>query len=204
MARSMLSLGMFSARAAITAARRRGFMAGSGSPCLAETVISRASLENNFERTASWRPLRCIMFLNCECPAMTRFSAGGDTRLTTVASAGRPISMMRPPYRLLHRPNPGPVASHPEGRPCFFQPPSEPHRADPPRQPGCVVGLDRDCTQRSRAGRWLELGRGDAPQKPPKRLMFGHPDDGVIVAGHSYVGDEGGAAGENLVIGRRR
>src|SRR5262245_60916821 len=70
MARSMLSLGMFSARAARIAARRRAFMAGSGSPSLADTVISRASLENNCERTLSWRPLRCMMFLNCECPAM--------------------------------------------------------------------------------------------------------------------------------------
>ncbi len=70
MARSILSFGMFSARAARMAARRRAFMFGSGRPILAETVISRASLENSLERTASWRPLRCMMFLNCECPAM--------------------------------------------------------------------------------------------------------------------------------------
>src|SRR5215470_7411573 len=70
MARSMLSLGMFSARAARMAARRRGFIPGSGRPSLADTVISRASLENNCERTLSWRPLRCMMFLNWECPAM--------------------------------------------------------------------------------------------------------------------------------------
>ena len=50
MARSILSLGMFSARAASTAARRRGFMLGSGRPILAATVISRASLENSLER----------------------------------------------------------------------------------------------------------------------------------------------------------
>src|SRR5947209_6984527 len=68
----MLSLGMLCARAARTAARRRGFMFGSGSPVLAATVISRASLPNSLERAASWRPLRCMMFLNCECPAMAR------------------------------------------------------------------------------------------------------------------------------------
>src|SRR3954463_925918 len=70
MARWMLSLGMFSARAARMAARRRGFMFGSGRPILAATVTSRASLENTFERTASTRPLRCMMFLNWECPAI--------------------------------------------------------------------------------------------------------------------------------------
>jgi hypothetical protein len=43
---------------------------GSGRPSFAATVISRASLLNSFDRAASWRPLRCMMFLNCECPAM--------------------------------------------------------------------------------------------------------------------------------------
>src|ERR1043166_165746 len=61
---------MFSARAARMAAPSRGFIPGSGSPSFAATVISRASLEKSFERTASCRPLRCMMFLNCECPAM--------------------------------------------------------------------------------------------------------------------------------------
>src|ERR1700677_1555710 len=71
MARSILSLGMFSARAAMIAARSRGFIAGSGRPILAETVISRASLPNSFDFAASCRPLRCMMFLNCECPAIS-------------------------------------------------------------------------------------------------------------------------------------
>src|SRR5262247_1514480 len=74
----MLSLGMFSARAACTASRSRGFMSGSGRPVLAATVISRASLANILERAASCRPLRCMMFLNCEWPAMwvrLRFSS---------------------------------------------------------------------------------------------------------------------------------
>src|SRR5262245_38490848 len=66
----MLSFGIFSARAAITAARNRGFMAGSGMPSFAATVISRASLPNSFDLAASCRPLRCMMFLNCEWPAM--------------------------------------------------------------------------------------------------------------------------------------
>src|SRR5919204_5893755 len=64
---------MFSARAAKIAARRRGFMLGSGTPSFAATVISRASFENSLERAASCRPLRCMMFLNWECPAMASF-----------------------------------------------------------------------------------------------------------------------------------
>ncbi len=64
MARWMLSLGMDSALAAMIAARRRGLCAGSGMPSLAETVISRDSLENILERSLSARPLRCMMFLN--------------------------------------------------------------------------------------------------------------------------------------------
>jgi hypothetical protein len=89
MARSMLSFGMFSARAASMAARRRGFMAGSGIPSLAETVISRASLENSFERTLSWRPLRCMMFLNWECPAMASSIDGDPPRAGTRDRSGR-------------------------------------------------------------------------------------------------------------------
>jgi transcriptional/translational regulatory protein YebC/TACO1 len=46
------------------------FMFGSGKPSLAETVISRANFANIFERTASCLPLRCMMFLNCEWPAI--------------------------------------------------------------------------------------------------------------------------------------
>src|ERR1700746_2538122 len=70
MARSILSLGMFSWRAATTAARSRGFIDGSGVPSFAETVISRASLPNSFDFWASCLPLRCMMFLNWEWPAM--------------------------------------------------------------------------------------------------------------------------------------
>ena len=81
MARSMLSFGIDWALAFWIASRRRGFIVGSGTPHLAATVISRASLENIFDRTASWRPLRCMMFLNCEWPAMTSLSSKfGDFR----------------------------------------------------------------------------------------------------------------------------
>jgi hypothetical protein len=49
-------LGMDCALAAITAARSRGFMSGSGVPILAATVISRESLENIAERFLSCAP----------------------------------------------------------------------------------------------------------------------------------------------------
>ena len=53
------------------AARPR--LTGSVPPTLAATVISLESFENSLDRAASWRPLRCMMFLNCECPAMSAF-----------------------------------------------------------------------------------------------------------------------------------
>ena len=61
---------MFSWRAEMIAARSRAFIAGSGWPILAATVISRASLPNSFDFWASCLPLRCMMFLNWEWPAM--------------------------------------------------------------------------------------------------------------------------------------
>ena len=70
MARSILSLGMDSARALVMARRRRALEAGSGVPVLAAMVMSRDSLENSLERFLSWAPLRNWMFLNLEWPAM--------------------------------------------------------------------------------------------------------------------------------------
>ncbi|MNC99856.1 hypothetical protein D3C83_182830 [compost metagenome] len=68
--RWILSFGMDCALAALTAARRRAFMSGSGRPDLAATVISRASLENIAERFLSCAPLRYMMFLNLLWPAI--------------------------------------------------------------------------------------------------------------------------------------
>src|SRR5205814_7383246 len=63
---------------ATTAARKRGFIAGSGVPSLAATVISRASLPNSLDFIASCRPLRCMMFLNWEWPAMRGLLEGSE------------------------------------------------------------------------------------------------------------------------------
>src|SRR5580704_16078120 len=81
MARSILSFGMFSVRAAKTAARSRAFMPGSGGPNFAATVISRASLENSLERIASCLPFLCMMFLNWLCPDIPSGLQCGPARL---------------------------------------------------------------------------------------------------------------------------
>ena len=51
-------------RAAMIAARSFGFLSGSGSPALAATVISRASLVKTLARLASLAPFLNMMFLN--------------------------------------------------------------------------------------------------------------------------------------------
>ena len=66
----MLSLGMDCARAAITAERSRAFIVTSGRPAFAATVISRLSLEKSEERFLSCAPLRYMMFLYLEWPAI--------------------------------------------------------------------------------------------------------------------------------------
>src|ERR1700712_2777285 len=61
---------MLISRAPAIAARRRGLAAASGRPERAATVISRITLANWRARRASCAPLRCMMFLNWECPAI--------------------------------------------------------------------------------------------------------------------------------------
>src|SRR5262245_27042105 len=78
MARSIVSRVMLASRAAVIAARRRGLDAGSGEPKRADVVISRISLVKILARWASWRPLRCMMFLNCEWPAIARSTRFSD------------------------------------------------------------------------------------------------------------------------------
>src|SRR4026207_2476022 len=87
MARSILPLGMFWARAAWVARLGRGFMAGSGRPILAAAVISRASLEKSFERFLSWAPLRNWRFLHFERPAAP---STHPTGARGVCAGGRP------------------------------------------------------------------------------------------------------------------
>src|SRR5688572_11473802 len=61
---------MFAWRAARIAARSRGLAAGSGRPERAAVVNSRISLVKTLPRFLSCAPLRYMMFLNCEWPAI--------------------------------------------------------------------------------------------------------------------------------------
>ena len=69
------------------------------------------------------------------------------------------------------------------------------------REPGRVVGLDRDRAQRRRPVRGLELARRDAAHEALQRLGLVHADDGIVVAGHADIGDERGAARQHAMIG---
>jgi hypothetical protein len=85
----------------VIAARSRAFIAGSGRPILAATVISRLSLEKSAERFLSCAPLRCMMFLNLEWPAMggpvvplraisSRMDSSGDSEIAARKNLERP------------------------------------------------------------------------------------------------------------------
>src|ERR1700742_3833684 len=69
MARLMLSAGIFSALAAATAVRRRGFPSGSP-PALAAMVISLISRVKALPRFASSAPFLCLIVAHFEWPDM--------------------------------------------------------------------------------------------------------------------------------------
>src|SRR5215471_13982576 len=87
--------------------------------------------------------------------------------------------------------------SLPERRPRLFEPAAEAHGGDAPREAGSVVSLERERAQRRRSHRRLELGSGDAAQEPRQRLLLGHADAGIVIAGHADIGHEAGAAAEH-------
>src|SRR5262249_15225020 len=78
-ARSMRSRGRFCLRPAWIAARRRGLCAGSGIPCLAATMISRASLLKILPFFASLTLFWCMTFFAWGWPAIR--SRGLDWKL---------------------------------------------------------------------------------------------------------------------------
>src|SRR5688500_16533840 len=80
------------ARAFWMASLSRGLPSGLVPPSLAATVTSRASFEKSFALMASCRPFRCMMFLNCEWPA--------------IAVIFRSFGGNRPGYRPPHRDRP--------------------------------------------------------------------------------------------------
>src|SRR5499433_2348402 len=180
---------MFSARAAITAARSRAFMPGSGNPSLAATVISRASLPNSLDLAASCRPLRCMMFLNCECPAMVVSNGVRPARRQGAARA----NPVKRDAGVIFRRAPEWKPS-PERRPRLFESTAETYRSDTARETGRIVGFDRDRAQRCRPQRRFEATRRDSAHETVERLVLAHPDHGIVVAGHADIGDERGAA----------
>src|ERR1700709_2189729 len=66
----MLSLGMFSALAAATAARRRGCPSTSPPPALAATIISLMRRVKILPRLASSAPFLCLIVAHFEWPDM--------------------------------------------------------------------------------------------------------------------------------------
>src|SRR6516162_251254 len=70
-ARSMLSLGMFSFLAARIAVRKRGFEVASPPPIRAAMVSSRMRRVNTRPRLASVAAFLCLIVAHFECPDMT-------------------------------------------------------------------------------------------------------------------------------------
>src|ERR1700732_2057317 len=90
MARSILSLGIFSPLAARMAVRRRGFVSGSSPPTRAAMVNSRMSLVKIFPRRASVAAFLCLIVAHFECPDMDEPFTGsmaGATARDSVAAA---------------------------------------------------------------------------------------------------------------------
>ena len=71
LARSILSLGMFAARAFKIAVRSRELEAGSPPPILADMEISLMNLVNSCPRFASAAPLACLIVAHLLCPVNT-------------------------------------------------------------------------------------------------------------------------------------
>src|SRR5215470_16759051 len=92
----------------------------------------------------------------------------------------------------------------PKRRTRLLQPAAEPHRTDAPCKPSRIIGLDRNTTKRCRAQRWLETSRADAAHETIERLVLVHADHRVVVPGHADIGDKGGAAWQDLMVGGRR
>src|SRR5580704_14700089 len=74
MARSILSLGMFSALPSAMAERSRGFDVGSPPPTRAAMVISRITLVNARPRLASVAAFFCLIVAHLECPDIARLA----------------------------------------------------------------------------------------------------------------------------------
>src|SRR5215470_5836470 len=88
MARLMLSAGMFSALAAVTAVRRRGLLSASPPPLLAAMVISLIRRVKILPRLASSAPFLCLIVAHLEWPDMWVTSKNQRFRQPTGETAG--------------------------------------------------------------------------------------------------------------------
>src|SRR3984957_3070895 len=109
----------------------------------------------------------------------------------------------RPPSDQVRGQAPPEHALIPERRPRLLEHAANAYRTNPYGEPARVVGLDREAAQRRRPHRGLELGRRDLAQEASDRLLLGHADHRVVVARHADVGDKGGAARQDALVGGR-
>src|SRR5215510_8524410 len=92
------------------------------------------------------------------------------------------------------------TTSIPESRLCLLQDTAKPHGGDLPRETGGVIRLDSQRAQRRRPCRCLKFRSGKFAQKAVKRLLLVHTDNGIVIAGHSDIGYEGGAVRQDPLI----
>ena len=104
-----------------------------------------------------------------------------------------------PPFERLERKRPiprmsaAPARAGRRGAPLRYAAPARWRRRSRPRP---RTGSPRPVAGSKRAPEILRRNR-------VHRLVLGHADHRIVVAGHADVGDEGGAAGEDLVVGGR-
>src|SRR3954452_558924 len=208
---------MLAWRAASTAARSRGLAAGSGNPVRADVVNSRMSLVKILPRFLSCAPLRYMMFLNCEWPAISAgpnsFRYGlhnaGPTHPSSAILALQPATCLTIQYGRIGASPAQPRRS--ENRRCarryslqmrqvWCQPAADPYRLDPPGQTGRLVDLHEGAAHgRFAVGRLRLLARhfGD---EPVHRRGFLQADDRIVVAAHAEIAEIRRAAGQDLRI----
>src|ERR1700709_2274262 len=111
----MLSLGMFSALAAATAARRRGCPSTSPPPALAATVISLIRRVKILPRLASSAPFLCLIVAHFEWPDMRNLSAENSIGNPSHSESGRHLTQqsiaLREPAREPSKASPSHSAS---------------------------------------------------------------------------------------------
>src|SRR6185312_6280672 len=146
------------------ASRRRGFISGSGTPAFAATVISRANFAKSLARIASRLPLRCMIFLNCEWPAI------GQVR--RALRIGGPLSRLGCRWSSLAR-----CGRHFRDGRLQMWPLTQ--RLNARGKAGRIVDIDQQPGDRSRADGGLEAPARDFCQEAVDRLVAFHAENGI-------------------------